>query len=62
MHSSDNKELHLTVFELALRNVIVGELHSLTESEVGEVLLLLENLSLTMLQVCLLQKFHNFHN
>ena len=47
VHSSDNKELHLTAFEAALRNVIVGELHSLTESEVGEVLLLLENLTIT---------------
>ena len=47
VRSSDNKELHLTAFEPALRSAIIGELHSLTESEVGEMLLLLENITIT---------------
>ena len=47
VHSSDKEELHQTVFEHVLRNVIVGDLHSLTESEVGEALLLLENITIS---------------
>ena len=50
VRSSDNKELHLTAFEPALRSAIIGELHSLTESEVGE-MLLLENIMLQLILI-----------
>lgn len=40
-------QIDLTVFENVLENVFVGDLQSLTEDEVMEVLLLLENLTIT---------------
>ena len=43
----NQKELRLTAFENTLQNVIAGELHSLTQSEIAEVLLLLEDITIT---------------
>ena len=43
----NQKELGLTAFENTLKNVIAGELHSLTESEIAEVLLLLDRITIT---------------
>ena len=43
----NQKELRLTAFENTLQNVIAGELHSLTQSEIAKVLLLLEDITIT---------------
>ncbi len=47
VHSPQNKELHLTAFENVLLTVILGDFDSLTEADVAEVLLLLEDITVT---------------